>query len=113
MKNNSLQGYNSRYITLKCDGSAKPGDLVVMSENNTVKKAVSGKFMGVLHSLRGEYGLVQTGGFVVLHYSGIDPEVGFQNIAADASGDGVKSDSGREVLVIEVDPSAKNAGILF
>ena len=45
MKDICLQGYNSRYITMLCDGEAAPGDLVVMSANNTVKKATSGKFM--------------------------------------------------------------------
>ena len=47
MKDICLQGYNSRYITMLCDGEAAPCDLVVMSANNTVKKATSGKFMGV------------------------------------------------------------------
>ena len=50
MKDICLQGYNSRYITMLCDGEAALGDLVVMSANNTVKKATSGKFMGVIHS---------------------------------------------------------------
>lgn len=113
MKNSCLQGYNSRYITMKCSGKAAPGDLVVMSGNNIVKKAASGKFMGVIHSMRDEYALVQTGGFVVLHYSGEDPAVGFVKLASDAAGDAVKSDSGREVLVIEVDTTEKNVGILF
>ena len=76
MKDICLQGYNSRYITMLCDGEAAPGDLVVMSANNTVKKATSGKFMGVIHSMRGEYALIQTGGFTVLHYSGEDPDSG-------------------------------------
>lgn len=113
MKNSCLQGYNSRYITMKCEGAAEPGDLVVMSANNTVKKAATGKFMGVIHSVRGEYALVQTGGFVVVHYSGADPAVGFEKFFADANADAVKNDQGREVLVIEVDATGKNIGILF
>lgn len=88
MKDICLQGYNSRYITMLCDGEAAPGDLVVMSANNTVKKATSGKFMGVIHSMRGEYALIQTGGFTVLHYSGEDPTVGFVGLMADSNADG-------------------------
>ena len=49
MKDICLQGYNSRYITMQADGKMEPGDLVVMSGNNTVKKAAAGKFVvGVL-----------------------------------------------------------------
>ena len=102
MKDICLQGYNSRYITMLCDGEAAPGDLVVMSANNTVKKATSGKFMGVIHSMRGEYALIQTGGFTVLHYSGEDPTVGFVGLMADSNADAVKGEGGREVLVTEV-----------
>lgn len=84
-----------------------------MSANNTVKKATSGKFMGVIHSMRGEYALIQTGGFTVLHYSGEDPTVGFVGLMADSNADAVKGEGGREVLVTEVDTAAKNVGILF
>lgn len=62
MKDICLQGYNSRYITMQADGKMEPGDLVVMSGNNTVKKAAAGKFVGVAHAVRGDYVLVQTGG---------------------------------------------------
>ena len=75
MKDICLQGYNSRYITMQADGKMEPGDLVVMSGNNTVKKAAAGKFVGVAHAVRGDYVLVQTGGFAVLPYSGTAPTV--------------------------------------
>lgn len=113
MKDICLQGYNSRYVTMLCEMGAAPGDLVMMSADNTVKKATSGKFMGIVHSIRGEYALIQTGGYTVLHYSGEDPTVGFVAIAADINADAVKSEGGREVLVTEVDTTAKNIGILF
>mgnify|MGYP006959246068 FL=1 len=62
MKEICMQGFNSQYVTMKCEGTAEPGDLVVMCADNTVKKAVSGKFAGVVRSMRGEHALVQTGG---------------------------------------------------
>lgn len=74
-----------------------------MSGNNTVKKAAAGKFVGVAHAVRGEYVLVQTGGFAVLPYSGTAPTVGFATLAADSNADATASASGREVLVTEVD----------
>ena len=113
MKEICMQGFNSQYVTMKCEGTAEPGDLVVMCADNTVKKAASGKFAGVVRSMRGEYALVQTGGFAVLHYSGSDPQVGFIKLAADSKADAVLSESGREVLATEVNTTAKNVGILF
>ena len=106
MKDICLQGYNSRYITMQADGKMEPGDLVVMSGNNTVKKAAAGKFVGVAHAVRGDYVLVQTGGFAVLPYSGTAPTVGFATLAADSNADATASASGREVLVTEVDATA-------
>ena len=91
MKDICLQGYNSRYITMQADGKMEPGDLVVMSGNNTVKKAAAGKFVGVAHAVRGDYVLV----------------------AADSNADATASASGREVLVTEVDATAKTVGVLF
>lgn len=113
MKEICLQGYNSKYITMMGEGEIAPGDLVVMSANNTVKKAASGKFVGVAHSIRGEYVLVQTGGFAVLPYSGSAPSIGFVTLAADSQADAVSDASGREVLVTEVDSTAKTIGVLF
>lgn len=113
MKDICLQGYNSRYITMLADGEIAPGDLVVMSGNNTVKKAASGKFVGVAHAIRGGYVLVQTGGYAVLPYSGTAPTVGFATLAADSNADAVADASGREVLVTEVDAAAQTAGVLF
>ena len=106
MKDICLQGYNSRYITMQADGKMEPGDLVVVSGNNTVKKAAAGKFVGVAHAVRGDYVLVQTGGFAA-------PTVGFATLAADSNADATTSASGREVLVTEVDATAKTVGVLF
>ena len=92
---------------------ARAGAKVVMSGNNTVKKAASGKFVGVAHAIRGGYVLVQTGGYAVLPYSGTAPTVGFATLAADSNADAVADASGREVLVTEVDAAAQTAGVLF
>ena len=71
MKGVSLQGYNSKYVTMLVKGELKAGDLVAMGGNNTVEKAVNKRFVGVAHAIRDGYALVQTGGFAVLGYSGI------------------------------------------
>lgn len=66
MKGVSLQGYNSKYVTMLVKGELRAGDLVAMGGNNTVEKAVNKRFVGVAHAIRDGYALVQTGGFAVL-----------------------------------------------
>ena len=109
MKGVSLQGYNSKYVTMLVKGELKAGDLVAMGGNNTVEKAVNKRFVGVAHAIRDGYALVQTGGFAVLGYSGNAPAVGFAKMQADA----VLNEGGGEVLVTEVDTVNKSVGILF
>lgn len=46
-------------------------------------------------------------------YSGTAPTVGFATLAADSNADATASASGREVLVTEVDATAKTVGVLF
>lgn len=99
MKGVSLQGYNSKYVTMLVKGELKAGDLVAMGGNNTVEKAVNKRFVGVAHAIRDGYALVQTGGFAVLGYSGNAPAV--------------LNEGGGEVLVTEVDTVNKSVGILF
>ena len=40
MKDICLQGYNSRYITMLCDGEAAPGDLIFYAKNGQVYHVV-------------------------------------------------------------------------
>ena len=75
MKGVSLQGYNSKYVTMLVKGELKAGDLVAMGGNNTVEKAVNKRFVGVAHAIRDGYALVQTGGVAVRGYSGDAPAV--------------------------------------
>lgn len=49
----------------------------------------------------------------MLPYSGTAPTVGFATLAADSNADATASASGREVLVTEVDATAKTVGVLF
>ena len=113
MKGVSLQGYNSKYVTMLVKGELKAGDLVAMGGNNTVEKAVNKRFVGVAHAIRDGYALVQTGGCAVLGYSGKAPAVGFAKMQADANADAVLNEGGGEVLVTEVDTVNKSVGILF
>ena len=94
MKGVSLQGYNSKYVTMLVKGELKAGDLVAMGGNNTVEKAVNKRFVGVAHAIRDGYALVQTGGFAVLGYSGNAPAVGFAKMQADANADAVLNEGG-------------------
>lgn len=109
----SLQGYNSHYITLMAGGDLAAGDLVQISANATVEKATSGKFAGIVHSVRDGFVLVQTSGYAQLGYSGATaPVLGYNFLAAAEQGSAVNA-QGREVLVVELDPAQKRIGILF
>ena len=88
--------------------------LVVMSANNTVKKATSGRIYGVDYLDRGGRICPDSNWrFTVLHYSGEGPTVGFVGLMADSNADAVKEKGGREGAGDRGRHCCKNVGILF
>lgn len=87
---------------------------VKISGNGEVSACSDGDaFAGVCISAGAEFAAVQLRGFVKLPYSGTAPALGFSKLLADADG-GIKADtSGREYLIVEVDTSAKAAGLFL
>lgn len=109
----SLQGYCARFATFVASPNLSAGDIVAVVSNNCVDKIANGAFVGVVHTVRGIYALVQTAGVVTLPYSGDSPPgFGFATLAV--SGDGVAPSSvGRQVTVTSVDPVNKTVSFLF
>lgn len=109
----SLQGYCARYATFLASPNLTSGDIVAVVSDNRVDKISSGAFVGVVHTVRGIYALVQTAGVVTLPYSGDSPPAfGFGTLAV--SGNGVASSSvGRQVTVTSVDAVNKTVSFLF
>ena len=109
----SLQGYNAKYVTLQAEGELQAGDLVVMAGAHTVKKGDTGRMVGIVQAVRGDFALVQTGGHAVVPYTDSGaPTVGFETAAISGAGL-AKSAEGGSVLVLGVNESDKTMEILF
>lgn len=110
----SLNGLKEHVATFEATSQLKAGALVKISANGTVDTCGdTEKFAGVVLSCRGGFAAVQLGGYVVLPYTGTTaPVVGFQSLCGDGKG-GVKAGSGRELLVTDVDTTAKTVGFLL
>ena len=71
------------------------------SDGKVTACAAGDKFCGVVEGIRGGFAAVQVEGFATVRISGA-VNVGYVNLCADGSG-GVKSGTGREYLVVQVD----------
>lgn len=111
----SLNGYGENAATFKAQDGVTVGAPVKMAANGTVGACAAGDaFCGVALNLHGGYAAVQLGGYTQVHYTGTAPAVGYQTLAADASGT-VKAvtTGGRSILVTDVDDTAKICGIIL
>lgn len=99
-------------VTMEAADTVKAGMAVSLSGNGAVTVCPDGKAMGgVALNVRDGAAAVQVGGFVTVGYSGATaPAAGWNKLAGDGSGK-VKVDSanGRDILVTDVDETAKTA----
>lgn len=110
--NVSFNGYNEGVLTFEAESGVTVGTPVTMSGNGKVKAAQNAVFCGVCINSRNGYAGVQINGYVTVEYSGT-LSVGYNKLV---SADGkVKADTtnGREILVVDVDSTAKTAGIIL
>ena len=107
-------GYGENILTFKCTEDTKVGDLVCITDNDTVSPAAEGDiFCGVAATVRQGVASVITGGFVRTKFSGEAPAFNIATIACDGEG-GVKAASGgRAVTVITVDTDKNTVGFIF
>lgn len=113
--NISLNGYGTGYVTLEAAEGLTEGVLAKISANHTAAAAGDGEaFIGPVLSVRDGLALVQLSGICTVAYTGGAPTLGYDMLAADASG-GIKTTeaSGRTVLVTAVDSTAMTAEILL
>ncbi len=109
----SFNGFQENATSFLVSGTVKKGDLVKVSENGTVTACTDGdKFCGIALSVRAGIAVVQLSGYVRVPYSdSMTP--GYQTLAA-GSGSTVKtSETGRELLVLDVDSTNTQCGILL
>ena len=109
----SFRGIGENVVTFKT-ATAVAGKPVTLSANDTVAKSADDDvFCGVCIKVEDGYAAVQLAGYVELPYTGdTAPTVGYCTLLAD--GTGIKADEdGRSILVINVDTTAKTAGIIL
>lgn len=113
----SFEGIGERIISFYNNSGlpARVGAPVKLSGNGEVSACADGdRLVGVAIACDEDFAAVQTGGFVLLPYSGTAPAVGFGLLAADGVG-GIKSVSsgGGEFLLVEVDEANKTVGFML
>lgn len=109
----NFNGFHENLLTLKVSGDVKPGEPVIISSSKTVSPcADSAVFCGVARAVRGKYASVQFTGYVCLPYTETAPSLGVTSLVSNGSG-GVKSGTGRQVVVLEVDTAAKTCGFIM
>lgn len=111
----SINGFNSKNVTMAASGTVEKGVPVKMASNLTVAAADDDDvFVG--RAICVEDGLIGTQlvGYAVFPYSGTAPTVGIGKLSADGEG-GVKADdvNGRDYLITDVDTTAKTVGIIL
>ena len=105
----SYEGIGQWAATFACQQAAE-GELVKISENGTVAACSDDEdFCGVVLSVSrgGDACSVALGGMVTAGYTGGAPALGWSGLSADGAGGVKTSESGREFLVVDVDPSAQ------
>lgn len=109
----SFTGFHENMVTFNCDDTVVVGAPVSVNGNAAVTKSASGAaFCGIARSVREGCASVQMGGYMRLPYTGTAPSFGVTNIAADGNG-GIKSGTGRTVVVVEVDTAAMECGFIL
>ncbi len=110
----SFSGFGENAATFAVQDGVMPGAPVKMAGNGTVGPCAAGdSFCGAALNVRGGYAAVQLCGYIRLPYTGDAPAVGWQALSAAAGGTVQASSSGRQYLVVDVDPAGKTCGLLL
>lgn len=105
--NISFDGMNQWAATF-ATSDAVEGHVVKMTAGATVGACTDGdSFCGVTAAKRaGDACAVQLAGVVTAPYTGTAPTVGYAKLSANGTGGVKASSTGREYLVLDIDPSA-------
>ena len=106
----SIQGYDTKFVTMRADEGCNKGSAATITQNGTVGPCTSGAFIGFIAGVVGDYALVQTSGAVSVPYSGTAPALGYITLKADANGGiaalGEGESAGRAVTVVSAENGA-------
>lgn len=107
-------GFGEQVLTFKCIGNTAVGDLLKMSENDTVAPAANGEeFIGIAVCVRNGIASVATNGFARVSYSGSAMPLGAAYIAADGQGGVCVKAGGKKVSVLNIDTENNTVGFIF
>ena len=109
----SFSGYGEKVLTFETDGEITAGVPVAVTGNGTVGPCAAGQaFCGVAVSAREGLAAVQLCGYARLPYSGA-MAVGYRTVAGADGGKIQTAETGRSVLVTDVDESAAVCGVIL
>ena len=110
----SFNGFGENAATFAAGGGVEPGMPVKITGNGTVGPCDAGdNFCGAALNVRCGYAAVQLAGYVGMPYSGTAPSLGWQVLSAAGGGKVQASSSGRQHLVVDVDPTAGTCGFML
>ncbi len=112
--NVSFNGFNQNVLTFVSESDIEVNTPVKMADNGEVTPCQNGdEFIGVSVTSRQGYTGVQMTGYTKMPYSGEAPTVGYQTIAADENGGVAVAQTGKKVLVLDVDSVNKTIGFIM
>lgn len=113
----SFRGYNENFLTFKAASGLEAGQLVKMSDNETVTACTEGDpFMGLAVSVKNGYATVQMSGYAIFSYVSMTaPALGTNIFSSDATGRKLStmSYSGVPGLVVHVNSADSTVGVIF
>ncbi len=109
-----LNGFDTKEVTLLTGKNIEAGMAITLENANKGKlPAADEHFCGVCTVERGMYLTVVLRGHTTVKYSGTDPVIGYNKLAADGNGCVKVSDNGRLILVTDVDKVNKEIDIIL
>lgn len=106
-------GYNESMVTFNAADGVEVGAPVIVTANATVGAGTAdAAICGVARSVREGIASIQTSGYVELPYTGTAPALGVGSLVCDGNG-GVKTGSGRSVVIVEVDTTNAKVGFIL
>ena len=109
-----INGFDTKEVTLLTGKNIEAGMAVTLENASKAKMPSADEhFCGICRVERGIYLSVVLKGHTTVQYSGSDPVIGYNMLAADGSGYVKVSDSGRLILVTDVDKASKTIDIIL
>lgn len=112
--NEYLNGYERKEVTFKASANVVEGATVTYLNKSTMSLAAKEQnFCAVCASLRDGYGSYVLNGYVTVSYTDTAPTLGYTKLAGNGKGGVMVSESGRYILVADIDKDNLTCGIIL